>query len=122
MACRAASTRLYKPQRIEEVLEDPIEGKKRLQTLVSNTAVTYALVQHVNQIHERGIVHNDLKEENVLWDSNTSTLTIIDFGGADTYPSYSNVGTNGYMAPDRLRTRASDVYSCGVIFLNLVML
>jgi tRNA A-37 threonylcarbamoyl transferase component Bud32 len=77
------------------------------------------LLKRVNQIHKRGIVHNDLKEANVLWDSNT--LTIIDFGGADTYPSYSTVGTRGYVAPDALRTPASDVYSCGVMFFNLLL-
>ncbi len=74
--------------------------------------------QNVDELHSKGIVHNDLKEENLLWDSNT--LIILDFGGAEKYPSYSSICTRGYKAPESVRTPASDVYSCGVIFLNLV--
>jgi serine/threonine protein kinase len=78
-----------------------------------------ALLQNVSSIHKRGIVHNDLKESNLLWDS--KSLTIIDFGGAEEYPSNSAVYTRGYRAPESIRTPASDVYSCGVVLFNLLL-
>ena len=69
-------------------------------------------------LHELGVVHNDLKERNLLWDS--ESLVIIDFGAAGSFPSKNSTCTQGYRAPEHVRTPISDVYSCGVIFVNLV--
>lgn len=38
------------------------------------------LVRTVQQVHEAGVVHLDIKDENVLLDLDTGQLELIDFG------------------------------------------
>jgi serine/threonine protein kinase len=49
------------------------------------------VLQTVIQCHKRGIVHRDIKDENVMFDS-TNHLKLVDFGGA-TYLDYAHNGT-----------------------------
>ena len=82
--------------------------------------------------HEQGIVHGDVKTDNVLvvGEGEAATLTLIDWGLArflaEPAPISTDVvsGTPGYMAPEVLRgappTIASDLYSVGVIFYELL--
>lgn len=85
--------------------------------------ITEALVA----AHERGIVHQDLKPENIMLDNN-GNVKVLDFGLAQFEETTSDKptllsGTPGYMAPERANSEASgsasDLWSLGIIALEL---
>lgn len=87
------------------------------------------LFKQLHALHELGIVHCDLKEDNVMMKSRYSrAATFIDFGIGE-IKSYCNGGTKGYMAPELYKTIPpskdetlrfkADVFSMGVIVANL---
>lgn len=81
-------------------------------------------------IHERGIVHRDLKPENMIVLDEGKRVVIIDFGTSaargpeqDLESTMTLTGSLHYLAPERMARRystASDVYSLGVIILEML--
>lgn len=97
-------------------------------------AVKMAL--EVFQLHERGVIHNDLKPENTLYDPERGVVQLIDFDLANYFKEQDEYcisdlswkGTPLYMAPEIQRffgskySFFSDLYALGVILkddLNL---
>jgi serine/threonine-protein kinase len=76
------------------------------------------LVESVARVHERGIVHGDLKPANVLFRSPSEPL-LSDFGLARRAGEPLGAGSLGYLSPERVNEdRAStddDVYALGRI-------
>jgi len=95
-----------------------------------------ALVKAVAYIHRRGVVHRDLKPNNILLDKEGNTgevyVRLIDFGiasiqGMEASPPLTTAGTEigtlAYMAPERLSGIAApsnDVYSLGIILYQML--
>lgn len=80
------------------------------------------LLQTMNYLHSKDIVHRDLKLENILMtDENTLDFKIIDFGLAYDGRSIQKrkCGSPGYVAPEILRNEEYnykiDIFSIGVI-------
>lgn len=80
-------------------------------------------------IHSRGVVHADLKPENIMLVGGADQLRLIDFGVASVGVLRSAwpgevCGTPGYLAPEALSgaapPRSADLYAAGAIFFELL--
>lgn len=94
------------------------------------TEVLRSLLSALEYAHARGIVHRDVKAENVLFD-NADRPLLTDFGIALSKRDSSRitsaglaVGSGGYMAPEQARGEAvdgrADLYSVGVLAYELL--
>jgi serine/threonine protein kinase len=88
----------------------------------------YRLLQALNYLHERNVVHRDVKPENFLHNFQSNTFRLIDFGSAEKGANgfvKTGGGTRGFRAPEILQgiatqTAAVDVWSAGIILLSLI--
>mmetsp|Transcript_44121 Transcript_44121/g.122171 ORF Transcript_44121/g.122171 Transcript_44121/m.122171 type:complete len:915 (+) Transcript_44121:278-3022(+) len=80
-------------------------------------------------VHQHNFFHRDMKPENVLYDPQTETIRIADFGEARSLrarpPFTDYVGTRWYRAPecllrDRAYSSPVDVWAAGLIFAELL--
>ena len=55
-------------------------------TLKERQSMVIALLSELRQLHEKGIVHLDLKPKNILYDACSKKMRIIDFGCAEYIP------------------------------------
>lgn len=87
-------------------------------------ALLAQLFAAIAYLHENGVLHRDLKPDNLLVVD--SELRLLDFGLSTnmTNAGYALQGTAAYMAPELLQgeppTRATDLYACGVIMYELL--
>lgn len=91
-------------------------------------AIALQLLQGLAEAHNRGIVHGDLKPENLIFNA-LGVLKILDFGMAKFYGSPdlspgSIPGTVAYFSPERAAgapaDRRSDLWSAGVILYEML--
>jgi proto-oncogene serine/threonine-protein kinase Pim-1/proto-oncogene serine/threonine-protein kinase Pim-3 len=78
----------------------------------------------------KGVVHRDLKSENILVDLDSETLVLIDFGASAIYKSstshYSDFhGTKQYKSPEYILKKRytgvpSTVWTLGVLLYDMV--
>jgi eukaryotic-like serine/threonine-protein kinase len=79
--------------------------------------------------HRRGIVHRDIKPQNLLIRAEDNRLLIADFGvakvlqGGSAQTQTAAIGTVAYMAPEQLSGRAApsiDIYALGCLLFQLL--
>src|SRR5688572_31328161 len=87
------------------------------------------LMMALGDIHEKGILHRDLKPQNLMF-RNDGSLAIVDFGiakhvdAADMTGQGEVLGTPRYMSPEQVQGKAldmrTDIYSAGVLLYQML--
>jgi serine/threonine protein kinase len=84
--------------------------------------ITIKLARGAAALHRAGIIHRDIKPDNIILESEGS-LKLIDLGvvrvtGLEDFPASDIPGTPGYMAPEmfagEVGNEATDIYALGV--------
>ncbi len=121
------------------VLEDPsgVPLEQLLDhrlDLASSLRLSIGLSRAIDQLHQRGIIHKDIKPANVLVNSGTGHCWLMGFGIASRLPRQRQspeppeliAGTLPYMAPEqtgrmnRSVDSRSDLYSLGVTLYEML--
>lgn len=101
--------------------------------LAERLRIVRKVADAVNYAHQQGVVHRDLKPQNILMDA-AGEPHIVDFGiakrvelsgqPADGEPTGGPVGTVGYIAPEQLAGRPvdarADIYALGALLFYCV--
>ena len=97
-------------------------ARRPLMGLEEGRNIAIKLARGIAALHRAGIIHRDIKPDNVILESNGS-LKLIDLGvvrvpGLEDFPPEDIPGTAAYMAPEMLTgepgNEATDMYALGV--------
>lgn len=108
-----------------DTLRELIErNDKRLKSKEFVRKICIQILEALRYIHQQGILHLDLKPENIMITRVGEVVKVIDFGCSvnaanDSVPGY----TQEYMAPEQLNSEVNtytDIYQLGMIMKELV--
>ena len=110
-------------------LADKLEREKRLA--IDEAARMFGeIASALGHAHKRGVIHRDIKPQNVLLDAETGRALVTDFGIARTSEGGSLtatgmvVGTPAYLSPEQVTGEASDhradIYALGVMMYEML--
>lgn len=116
----------------DELVMEYVEGRTLTEFLAENPSIKTRkrifseLLDAVAYLHQRRIIHNDLKPDNILISRNGNHLKLIDLGLSDDdthfemkTPGYSQAYAAPELSQERNSDIRSDIYSLGVIMRNL---
>jgi serine/threonine-protein kinase len=120
-------------------VQELIEGKTMAARLrkwpaADAARVVSVLCDALAAAHAQGVVHRDVKPDNIMLSPSSPGLKLLDFGIAKLYDAFSAgqndtrtgivVGTPTYMAPEQVAggevTDRADVYAVGVLLFQLL--
>jgi len=107
-----------------------IEGRKFVPFSQSKaTSIFSQIIDAIEYSHEQGVIHRDIKLENILMDSK-GKVSVLDFGLCDLVESRESLsskfcGSLDYVAPEVVSSKQYngykvDVYSLGVVLYTLL--
>jgi CheY-like chemotaxis protein/outer membrane murein-binding lipoprotein Lpp len=108
-------------------VRDLLDSRGRLG-LASTMAIATQLAQSLAVAHQEGVIHRDIKPQNLLLDA-TGMLKVMDFGVARLANRSTGitqagmlVGTPAYMAPEQILSDSfdarADLYAAGVVLFE----
>jgi len=119
---------------VMEYVETNLLGHIREKSVFSEEdawRLFHQLYEAISFLHQRSIFHANLKLENILYDEQTKTIKLIDFGSAkssekrEKHPA--SFGNPGYIAPEVWMNQEfgfdgfkNDVYGMGVILYAML--
>lgn len=113
---------------LQPVSGQPLSEQVPLPEPVLRQQILPKLVCALQVLHENGLLHNDIKPENLLWDAEKESFWLADFGSlteADPRLERGLGATLAYAAPEILSSRgrawsaASDVCALGLTLYTL---
>jgi tetratricopeptide (TPR) repeat protein len=111
-------TMTYLPE-AQNILEAGAE-----RSITEKVDLLLQMLEALVYLHRRGVLHRDLKSDNVLVAPADGRLRVLDFGlSATVQEAHGRVGTPSYMAPEVIRTgqasEVADLYAVGVLAYQL---
>ncbi|MBT8130427.1 MAG: CHASE2 domain-containing protein [Gammaproteobacteria bacterium] len=104
-------------------------SKDRLLPIEKVLEIIKRAAESLDYAHASNVVHRDIKPANMMWDPDTDSMKITDFGIARITDSSKTktgmiLGTPSYMSPEQLAgkkiTGQSDLFSLGVMMYQLI--
>ena len=93
-------------------------------------AIIEQVCRALEAAHNVGVIHRDLKPQNIMWETGSGRILVMDFGLAKTLEGNrmtqtgAMVGTMEYMSPEQALAgnldQRSDIFSLGLIFYELL--
>lgn len=109
--------------------------KKKSDSKVMNEKffkkIAFQILDGVRYLHQKNIIHRDLKLENILYDEEKNLVRITDFGLSRQFDyninsQFTDVGTYPYKPPELILglhhySTGFDVWSVGCIFVEIII-
>lgn len=76
--------------------------------------IIYQLVHGLYCIHQNGLIHGDLKPKNIMYNSSTKIIKIIDFGAINTFrflEEHTTLCTLDFRPPEAFKKFKKDIYN-----------
>jgi serine/threonine protein kinase len=111
-----------------QTLADKVTAAQRL-SVAETRAIAHQIAQGLIAAHDRGVVHRDLKPQNILIERDSQRVVLTDFGiarlsGLAGQSAGGIAGTPAYMAPEQARGREvdgrADLYALGCVIYYML--